>query len=147
MKKFFLIIAMILIAVAAYAAGTCTQKIDKVGSAKVLTWTCAANADGTIPSNATTSAILNEIDGYYITEVRIVPGLPAPTDAYDISIKDVSSIDMLGGSGANASNATATRVIPASGTPLVAGNISLVVENQSVNAANFTVKAMMDKQK
>lgn len=54
-----------------------------------LMWT--ADESGVVPSEA-----LPEIDGY-VTLVEVVPGVPAPSANYDITIKDPEGIDIMGG--------------------------------------------------
>jgi hypothetical protein len=148
MRKYF-IVAFILIGAVSYvwaAASVCTQTVTKYPNARVVMFECTANTTtGTFDDVDTSAAVLNDIQGYYIKEVRIDPGSTAPTDAYDIVINDVLGIDLLGGEGVNASNVTSTRVLPKDGYPLVDDTLTLAITGNSVNAAQTTVKVFVEK--
>ncbi|MGE3856992.1 MAG: hypothetical protein AB7G21_08565 [Dehalococcoidia bacterium] len=65
-----------------------------------------------------------------------------PTDAYDATMTDTNGVDILGGTGANLSNATATVAVPAVSTYfrryLEAGNYTPVIANAG-NAKGGTI--------
>lgn len=48
----------------------------------------------------------------FLVQVEFVPGATTPTAAYDITIPNANSIDVLAGTGANLSETTATRKCP-----------------------------------
>ena len=58
------------------------------------------------------------VPGGVLLKVTFVPdgSTTQPTDAYDVVLNDPRGIDVLGGLGANLSNATATSVVPTVGS-------------------------------
>lgn len=85
------------------AAGTVTQSLARLGrdlnSAMILTitWVGASN-DGTVPATATTDAINAQIAGYALTKCITIPGDPAPTHIYNITLIDQYGLDIASGS-------------------------------------------------
>lgn len=79
-----------------------------------------------------------------VVQVRYIPdsGGTQPTDLYDVTMTDANSIDVLGGSGANLSNANSTVAVPAVSTYfprlLEAGALTPVVANAG-NAKGGTI--------
>lgn len=71
----------------------------------VIEWTWVSHTDGTV---ANVGAIAN-ISGR-VESVKYIPdaGGTQPTDLYDVTILDANGLDVLGGSGANKSNAKTT---------------------------------------
>jgi hypothetical protein len=77
----------------------------------VLAW--VSDASGVV--SGTPTGIINGT----ICKVQFIPGSPAPSDAYDVTLTDTAGIDVLGGQGANQSATVAAAVIP--GVPLKDG--------------------------
>lgn len=140
------------------AAGVCTQSLSHVPDSvlensplKVLTFSCVADAsDGSYPSTATSDTITGAIKGFYVTEARTSPGLPAPTTLYDIVLNDAAAIDLMGGTLANRSATLPERAIPmlASGiygATAVDGAVTLVITNNVVQSAATTVKVFLSR--
>lgn len=84
-----------------------------------------------------------------LVSVKFVPGSPAPTDLYDVTITDAYGIDVLSGQGANLSTSTASEVCP--GIPVkdgtttsvgprpVWGNLTLSISNAGASKAGTIV--------
>jgi hypothetical protein len=122
MKKLAYAIAMILLfSVYAWAAdvGTVTTSYSPVYSSEGNTnmatlsfaWTTtSAGAASTTTSTSDTDLIA----GKYVTLVVTDPdGTSAPTDDYDITIKDTNGVDIVGGALANRDTANTEQTMPA----------------------------------
>lgn len=137
-------IAMLLLSTYAFAAGSEVIVDGSQGYAERVTvieftWT-ADDSNGSVPAAVAT---LNY--GAYITRVVTDPGTTAPTDNYDITLTDVDSYDVMGGTLANRDTADTEQAIPAMasgiyGSPLVKGNLTLTITGNSVNSATGVVR-------
>lgn len=134
MKKIILavILAALLSASTAFAAGTCTVAYDDSVPMSSVTFTCTGDAaNGTFP-NTTTKVIRGWI---IIAETN--PGSTGPTDDYDIVLNTASGVDVMGGALANRDEANTERATPAM-SGWINGTLTQVVSNASVNSATFT---------
>jgi hypothetical protein len=133
MKKIIIATLLLLLTAAmAWAAGTVTETSSTYGYGirKVtLAWTSDASGDATYTTSQLSGAIMR---------VTFDPdGTAAPTDLYDITLKDENDFDVLVGSGANLSATTSSSVCPQiddqDGTNTIAviisGQLSLAVSN------------------
>ena len=146
MKKLLLALLLILcLASSALAAGTVTITSSTIQvlaqpTRKVITlsWQCEAGA-ATIP-NTTIGAETYGIKGWYFYSGETNPGVTAPTTLYDITILDADGADLAGGVLMNRS-ATVTEGPTAIGLgstghpPMVRGDLTFTLSNNSVNAA------------
>jgi hypothetical protein len=157
MKKYLAVIAVaVMLALAgspALAAGTCTQALESLPGSiqsyvRVLTFTCTADsAAATYPETAVSSAILDDITGWYIYYVETKPGTTQPTDNYDIVIEDAGGMDLMGGTLANRDTLNKERAFPKVDTAnalyggsYIVGATTLKITNNAVNSAQVTVK-------
>jgi hypothetical protein len=106
-----------------------------------IDWTAAA--DGSVADIPIDELFLTGY-GYSLHSMATVPGSPAPTDNYDITIEDVDGIDVLGGAGMNRDTANAERVMPLYGstphpTP-INGKLTIKIANNAVNGAKGLIK-------
>ena len=119
-------------------AGSITVAASKVGPLTRYEIDWLSSAGGEVTEN-TFSAKSGEL-----VEVRFVPdgGGTQPTDAYDLTITDADGTDILAGTGANLSNATATAVVPVISTyfrrHLTAGLLTPTIANAG-NAKGGTI--------
>jgi hypothetical protein len=114
MKKVLLSIGLFLLTVSmAYGAGTLTQDYATHGAMKVATLTWTTSAGGVFTSTATSKSI----NGFVVSVETDPDGTAVPTAAYDITLLDSGSADIMGGALANRS-ATATEIT----MPLLNGN-------------------------
>ena len=112
MKRVFLAFLIVLITVSmSFAAGTISQKIEDRGSLHclVITWTSAAG--GTFTDVPTMN-----IDGLVYYVETDPDDEAAPSDNYDITLKDSSGYDIMGGKLANRDEATTEVSQPYDGT-------------------------------
>ena len=158
MKRIAALFAFLLIFAltsAAFGAGSVTQKLDKYPFAnmRVLTfsWTGDA-ANGTVPSTATSTAIVTDIAGWYVYAIETNPGTGPPTDNYDIVVNDVEGLDIAGGMLANRSTTATQKITPRLdstysifGGVIIDGALTLVITNQAVVSATGTVKLLLSK--
>ena len=131
MRKVLLaILAMLLFASPAIGASdySCTQSVLASGAYKVLSmaWVSADPEDFT----ATASGV--NIDGIVILVEFIPSATVAPTDNYDITLRNDQGIDILGDSGAagseayDGSGANKDTAVPSQSQPLLNGNYGAV---------------------
>jgi hypothetical protein len=109
---------------------------------KTFNWT--AGASGAVADMEVDDLFLSGGYGYSLHSMATVPGSPAPTDNYDITIEDVDGIDVLGGAGMNRDTANAERVMPLYGstphpTP-INGKLTIKIANNAVNGAKGLIK-------
>jgi hypothetical protein len=103
----------------------------------VLSWV-GDDGTGAVP-NATISADTYKIKGWYLYEVKTIPGTGVPpTDNYDIVINDADGIDLADGSLADRDQ-TAKELVRLAGH-MVIDNLVVAISNQSVNSATGTIK-------
>lgn len=123
-------------------AGSITVTTSQAGSLVKysIAWLCTAG--GAVSAN-TFSVTAGEL-----VQVGFVPdsGGTQPTDLYDVTLTDPNGIDILGGTGANLSNATASVAVPAVSTyfrrTLEAGAYTPVVANAG-NAKGGTIVLLL----
>lgn len=166
MKKTFtaIILAVMLMASTAYAAGSCTETVaDYTGGNVVVALACTGDAaNGSIPNTALSSATMALIQGKYrLVSVSAYPtsGGTAP-DAADVYILDAEGEDLLGsadngttaGKGANLIHATLKKTtLPYSYHssayyyPPVTSALTLKVSNQATASANYTIKLVFER--
>jgi len=173
MKKLItstILLMVLLFATSAFAAavGTVTQTAVKTYIAsglKTFSFICTGASDsGSIPNTASNTANTAAIEGYQLFQVDAFPtsGGTAP-DAADVLILDANGKDLLGSvdgstayGGLNLIHATlAKSTIPdiyLTGTtahafysPYVTSALTLKVNNQATNSANYTVRLWFKK--
>lgn len=97
------------------------QQIEKVS----IAWT--SHTDGSV------SALTFPVQASELLQVRYIPGATTPSAAYDATILDANSIDVLGGTGANLSETASTVHVPVVSTYfrriLEAGNLTMGITN------------------
>jgi len=134
-------IAIVLYATMAFAAGTVTQTISPIGGGYVVTLTWTADAStGSVPNTATSTDATTAIAGLFLARVETNPGATAPTDNYDITVLAASGVDLMGGALANRDTANTEIAFPATASPLVDGALTITLSGNSVNSAVGTVK-------
>jgi hypothetical protein len=161
MKKIIIaiILAVMLMASNAYAAGSCAETIaDYPGSFVIVKLACTGDAaNGSIPNTAISTAAITLLTGkYYLYTVSAYPtsGGTAP-DAADVFILDGSGEDLLGSAdggttankGANLIHATLKKTTypysyhsSAFWYPAIVSGLTLKVSNQATNSANYTIE-------
>ncbi len=133
-------------------AGTITATIERfeVGgrpSAKIILLCTADAALATFPAtiiNALDNISKYDLRGMFLSEVKTIPGATGPTDDTDFTITDEYGIDLLTTRGTNAIDNATKNWIASGGSsnypmPLITGNITLTITNNSVNSAVVTV--------
>ena len=106
-------------------AGTVTVSEERHSSIKKIHWNWTST-NGGAADLATTYAY----DGQ-ILDVVTIPGAAGvqPTDNYDITITDEDGIDVLGGQGANRSNATSQHILQSTFGAVASDKLTLNVTN------------------
>lgn len=149
MKK-HLLSKMLIIAVAGilaftgliWAASTVTQTLLPVNK-EVAVLTYAWTADATSAEVSATESSW-DVDGWVFLVITN-PGSPAPTDNYDLVLKDAEGIDIMGGALANRDTANSEQAIPQImtgiyGARFVDGKLTLEVTGNAVTSAEAEVK-------
>lgn len=126
------------LALAAGSVSFSTQQINQGGTAYMVTinWTGDAST-GSVPTTTITG--LNQVQGYTITQIQTVPGTPAPTAGYSITVKDVNGYDMAGGQASSLSATAAASFATTSATPPIVGSLSFALTGNSVASAKGKV--------
>jgi len=148
MKKLLsaLLFACLLTPTGAWAAGTITETWTAIGDRDyVLKFTCVADAsDGSFPSHETVKAV----DGW-VYLITTDPGSPAPTDDYDIVIKDSEGVDISGGMLANRDTSNSEQVIPKINNNYVSrrvyGPLTIEITSNSTNSALVVVSVYFNR--
>jgi len=99
----------------ALAAGTVTQSTTCDGQLRQCTLTFSWTGDasnGTVPATATSTENTGFIKGMYLYLVETDPGSTAPTTLYDITLVDLNSLDVMGGTLANRSATVTENAMP-----------------------------------
>jgi len=135
----------------AWAVGTCTvtgptpigqTQVYTNSQPFVTTITCVGDAStGSFPATTIPGLLstAQQLQGFYITRVEIVPGATQPTAGYKVTITDSNGVDELGGNATNL-NASGAQIFAtgAAATP-INGLETLNITGNSVNSANVTV--------
>lgn len=125
----------------ALAAGTVTssvQAINQGGTAYIVTVNWQGDAStGSVPTTTITG--LGPVQGYQITQIQTVPGTPAPTAGYSITVKDQFGYDMAGGQATTLSATAAASFATTSAVPPVVGSLSFALTGNSVASARGKV--------
>lgn len=114
-------------------AGTVvTTEVTYPSTKKVkFAWTSDASGD----ADGSTTAVFSG----KIVQVTTVPsGVAAPTDNYDVEVRDADGVDLLAGAGANRDEANTEHITSASVGAVCASALTLVVSNAG-NATQGTV--------
>lgn len=152
MKKLSIVIILALFmvgsAVIAFAAGTVTPTRDMSKgrtAVQILTFTWTADAsDGSVPDTDF------DAEGYVTLGVTN-PGTPAPTDNYDIEVKDTHGNDVMGGALNDRDTANSEQAAPLAQdglTPIwrfVSGKLTFSLSGNSVNSATGVVVLYIHK--
>lgn len=102
-----------------------------------ITWVADAAA-ATVPSTDITGGKVYGVLQRIVTN----PGVPAPTDNYDITITDSDGLDVLGGVGANrdTANTEEAEIVQTSFQRIVADVLTFNLSGNSVNSATGVCK-------
>lgn len=134
------------------AAGTVTQTLAQlsgagtVGNQRPIVYVLTASwiadsAAATIPATILqrTAATLGNTDGLFLLSVQTVPGSPAPTALYSVTITDANSRDILGGTCVARSATLAEVCTPPTVAPALNGSLTLNITANAVNSAQGQV--------
>lgn len=142
-----LVICLLLLPGLAFAAGTVVAtgptKVSGVETSYyTIQWDWTADAsDGSVPTNTVTGVL------GYVVRVVTDPGSPAPTDDYDIELKDAYGCDVMGGALADRDTSTTEQAMPIIGGSstgaLVLDTLQLSITGNSVNSATGSVYVLI----
>ena len=146
MKLLFVITIVLALAVPGFGAGTVQQTLTQLGQTNNWVVAYQWTGDGITGAVPLAPAQLQGCcQGYSIVQVETVPGSPAPTSGYSVSINDAAGVDALGGAAASLSSTTAQSFAAASSAPPLQGTFSLVITGQTAAGAKGTVFVFMMK--
>jgi hypothetical protein len=140
MKK---LIAFLGICTLAHAVGTVQQSTQQVGNSSIYTvsmyWT-GDSVTGTVPVTLIQAQAIPIVQGYRVINIETVPGSPAPTNNYSITLLDTIGVDVLAGAAANVvSSANAQGFAGSPTSSPIFGSLSLSITGQAVAGAKGTV--------
>lgn len=111
-------------------------------------WECSFTASTTNAGGFTAATLTvnqkQELLGWYLFQVISIPGATNPTTSWDYTLKDDSSVDLLGGVGADRSASAAELLIPKLdgtnyGDVPVDGGLTLAPVTNSVSGAIIVI--------
>ena len=133
-------------------AGSVVQSIERVRNDDLgmwivsLAWTGDAS-NGGVPNTALSDAIKNKISGSFLLQVKTIPGSPAPTTLYDITLEDGDGLDVMQGTLSDRSATLVETAVPkqdskrgVQGPVYTKGDLTLKISNQGVNSAKGTIR-------
>lgn len=149
MRKILVMLCVLVLLLSgnAYGVGSVTETWSTGADVTVLTlsWTADASA-ATVPTTTTTSHLRG-----HIFMIATVPGSPAPTDNYDITLTDADGVDVTGGEGANRDTTAPEQITPKMGglygPRYVPTTLTLTLSGNSVNSATGSVKVYIRRQR
>lgn len=143
-RVLFTVIFLVLLTTQLWATGSSSKITDYgvVGGKNIITISWVAdNATGAVP-NLTIDPTLYNLKGWYLYSAETNPGSTAPTDLYDITLTDADGLD-IAWSLLNNRSTTNTELVLVStastGFPVIRGNLTFTLTNNSVNSATGTL--------
>lgn len=128
------------LAVGMSAAGSVSSSCALLGNGPlwVATFSWIGDASGgSVPATAGTCLGQFVLQGNTVTAVKVVPGSPAPTSGYALTLKDSNGLDFGGGLITSLSSSAAQQFTITA--PPLNGALTLAVTGNSVNSAQGTV--------
>ena len=168
LKQIAIIVLIILLVagtcMAANSSVTCTDRqsfLDGAVRTVTISW-IGDDATGAIPATSTDDIILfgtsnqtvtSWMQGYYIFDVEVDPGLTAPTALYDIAITSEGGASLTNGSSDDLSATVTQRrrpsgysgAVPWMGEQSITGPITLTWSNTTVNSSTGTITLFLRK--
>lgn len=154
MKKLFAAILLVLLfAIQAFAAGSCTFAADSDSKVAQLTWVCTSDASGNVSAPTITGAGYNAAYSGRIDTVTVKPGAgadaPSTTFAVKLNPSTDSTIDRLGNMAASCSTTLSKWGMPLdpvnSGPVKVFKEILVPFASSVGNTKQFTLKVVIAK--
>lgn len=134
------------------AAGTVTEKLTQIRNGNLKIWVLefAWAGSTTDPATAVSTATINKIGGLYLFLMKTIPGASsaAPTAAYDITLTDSDTLDVLQGTGLDRSATAIETTVPKQDTNqtlfgpvfIDSGGLTLHITNNSNASATGTIR-------
>jgi len=136
MKK-TLVLMLIIFSCAVTQAATTRSVHRDTGTYAVIEIPWEADATGAVQSFQ-----IDKICGF-VLQVTTVPGTPAPTDLYDVSLRDADTVDIMGNALADRSATVAEQAVPYIGATYspryVCSQLTVSILNNAVVGAQGTV--------
>lgn len=127
------LLSLLLLACPLFGVGQVQQSTQQLGSSGnwvvAFNWTADAS-DGSVPVTAWSGSGTNGpqcCQGYFVTQVEIVPASPAPTTGYGVAVNDGGGADVLAGTAASLSATVAQSFVAATSATPVQGTLLLVI--------------------
>jgi len=138
----------LIISLSSSAWATCTAEFTTAGSpVELLTFTCQTDTAGSATITGVTSPAIRG----WVFQAETNPGTEAPTDNYDIVLNDAAGADVFNAALMNRDTANTELAWPLVGTiptrSFVDGTLAIVVTNNSVNDARFTLKVWIMRER
>lgn len=137
-KRLLSTLLLMLVAPTLFAVGTWTYEVRNYPDGVVLTinWTGDA-ADGTVPDFPVP---ISGPTWKYLTYIQTDPGVPAPTDNYDITVVNALGVDLLDGNGLNRDLTNTELAFPDTMSKLADSQLTVKWANQTDVSATGIIK-------
>jgi hypothetical protein len=153
MKKLFLTLVTLLFIVSGAWADNSTTTVSSdtlFSDVEIIKFSIIANTGGTVTATSSTATTCQSRQCYphdkvaYIYKVATKMGTPTPADNWDLTIvDDTTGADLLGGEGANISNAASSEFVPkmgnAYGGNLLGSSFTVTPTNITEGSAAFDI--------
>lgn len=148
MKKIIFAVCMAALLCTSTAFATCTVTHTSAGSpVEYLLFTCTTDT----AVSATITGITSGAIRGWVFQAETNPGTEAPTDDYDIVLNDAAGADVFNGALINRDTTNTELAWPLVGTiptrTFVDGTLAIVVTNNAVNNAAFTLKVWIMRER
>jgi len=132
-----------------FAAGTVVPSIgDEQDGSITVTLVCTSDGSGVISDTdfaGPGTDLTKNLHGYYLYEVKVVPGATGPKDDSDLYIKDANGIDLLGGTGVNRIDETTNSHFQPPFYSRINSTLTLDVDNNDVDSSTYTITLVFAK--
>ncbi len=141
MKKMMvlaLLVSLVLFVPRGFAAGTATITVSKALQTKTLSIAIVGGTSGAF-TDVVVDANTYGLQGWYLHSAEIVPGSPAPSMSYCVTLNDASGFDILQGNMMGQNSTTGVGYNFGPRFPLVRGNLTLSASGLGVTNAATTL--------
>lgn len=145
-----LILAWALFMTQAFAQSSATKSIVQLAGTDnylvTVAWT-ASSSGGSVSAIALSelASTWSQLQGYWVARVVTIPGSPAPTNGYSITITTSNNLDITNATMSSLSS-SAAQMFSLSTAPPITGVLTINLTGNSVNSAQGTIQLFVTRQ-